>query len=429
MIKVGEKLTSDLGSIEIKQELGSGTQGVVFLGSRGKNEAPVAVKWYYPENQIAPLRKNLELLVKDGAPSPHFLWPDSVVHSEGQFGYVMALRDTELASIPALMKRLVSTRMSVLVRACINTVSAFRALHARGLYYCDISHGNLFFHPKSGDIKICDNDNVGSDATAPGLVLGTQYYMAPEVVRGEAAPSSRTDHFSLAVLLFHLLYNGHPLLGARETQIHALDVLAVRHLCGTSPIYIFDPNDSSNRPVRGIHDNPIIYRGILPAQIQRVFEQAFTVGLNDQAGRPAFADWMTALASMEDSLVYCGHCRAENFARPRLSCWKCHKAVDIPLVLELPRRSLYFRVGAQIFEDHLSQTSDPGTRGAALAVVVANPNDPSLLGLQNLSQSRWFLTTDGGSAKEVEPGRTARLAAGNKISFGAVSGSIRAARP
>ena len=51
--------------------------------------------------------------------------------------------------------------------------------------------------------------------------------MAPEIVRGEAAPNAQTDLFSLAVLLFYMFVNHHPLEGEQEAQIRALDLPAM----------------------------------------------------------------------------------------------------------------------------------------------------------------------------------------------------------
>ena len=67
---------------------------------------------------------------------------------------------------------------------------SFLALHSQGLCYRDISFGNVFFDPATGRPLICDNDNVGIDGATPSLVLGTRRFMAPEIVRREAAPST-----------------------------------------------------------------------------------------------------------------------------------------------------------------------------------------------------------------------------------------------
>jgi serine/threonine protein kinase len=47
------------------------------------------------------------------------------------------------------------------------------------------------------------------------LVKGTPRFMAPEIVRGEALPSTVSDLYSLAVFLFHIFMHGHPLEGSR----------------------------------------------------------------------------------------------------------------------------------------------------------------------------------------------------------------------
>ena len=138
--------------------------------------------------------------------------------------------------------------MRALLTAGMKLADGFLRLHSKGLCYRDISFANVFFDPKTGDIRICDNDNVDITGAETGGVLGTQRFMAPEVVRREAAPSDDTDRYSLAVLLFFLLYGGHPLDGQREAIIRCLDVPALERLYGFDPLYIWHPDDASNRP-------------------------------------------------------------------------------------------------------------------------------------------------------------------------------------
>ena len=80
-------------------------------------------------------------------------------------------------------------------------------------------------------------------------MLGTPYFMAPEIVRGEAVPSIIADRHALAVVLFYLLLRHHPLFGAREHALHDLTPDSLRTLLGEQPLFIFDPDDQSNRPV------------------------------------------------------------------------------------------------------------------------------------------------------------------------------------
>jgi hypothetical protein len=77
----------------------------------------------------------------------------------------------------------------------------------------------------------------------------------------------------------------------------------------------------------------------------------------------------------------------------------------------------------------LGTTDIPGLKasisGGAVAEVGRNPNDPTMLGLKNLSSVPWTATLVSRDLRKVEPGRSVRLEAGTKISFGSLEGEIR----
>ena len=173
-----------------------------------------------------------------------------------------------------LMKNRVNPSFDVICRTAFNLTKGYRNLHIAGAKYQDISFGNLFFNPDNGDVLICDNDNVSYGNSKPGGVLGTPGFMAPEIVRGEARPSRDTDRYSLAVLLFYLFMVNHPLDGKQEANIKCMDMAAREKLYGTDPIFIFDPDNKTNRPVPGIHDNANIYWPLYPEQLRQLFTKA-----------------------------------------------------------------------------------------------------------------------------------------------------------
>jgi DNA-binding helix-hairpin-helix protein with protein kinase domain len=172
---------------------------------------PVAIKWYYLEN--IPGNKeaqyfNLQKVVQMKAPDKNFLWPLDLATSPdvAGFGYIMPLREKRFKSIIDWMYRRVNPSFRSLLTTGYELSNSFFNLHAMGTCYRDISFGNMFFDPATGDITICDNDNVAADPKAGSLVLGTPDFMAPEVVRREVVPSIDTDLFSLAVLLFYIFF-------------------------------------------------------------------------------------------------------------------------------------------------------------------------------------------------------------------------------
>jgi RsiW-degrading membrane proteinase PrsW (M82 family) len=61
--------------------------------------------------------------------------------------------------------------------------------------------------------------------------------------------------------------------------------------------------------------------------------------------------------------------------------------------------------------------------GGAVAEVTRNPNDPSVLGLTNLSSSAWEVVSNG-TRRQIGPGQTVKLAPGAKIDFGSTDGEV-----
>ncbi len=96
----------------------------------------------------------------------------------------MDLRPDRFKGLPDLFRRRLKTSTRALLTAALYTVEAYQALHSRGIAYRDISWGNIFFDPATGDVLVCDNDNAVVEGDATGI-SGTMEFMAPELVRGE----------------------------------------------------------------------------------------------------------------------------------------------------------------------------------------------------------------------------------------------------
>jgi DNA-binding helix-hairpin-helix protein with protein kinase domain len=413
-----------------KKMLGSGGQGEVWLASVERKD--VAVKVYHKHTATPKQRAVLERLVKAGPPARYFLWPLSLVEDQaaGTYGYVMELREQRFRTSEDFMARRVEPSFRALMTAAWQLADGFLQLHSQGLCYQDISFGNIFFDPHTGDIRICDNDNVDVPGAPSGGVLGTPRFMAPEVVRrGEASPSDHTDRYSLAVLLFYLLMGGHPLDGAREAKIRCLDVPALEKLYGYDPLYIFDPADPSNAPVRGIHDNPLAFWSLYPAAVREHFERSFTEGLHYPNKRVRESEWRKVFARARDSILYCASCQAENFYDAEAlrsaggqSCWNCGKALTLPPRIRIGNDVVLLNHDTRLYTHHVGHHGAPEE---VIAEVVRNPQNPSLFGLKNVTTEAWTITKPDGAIVDVPPGRAAPILQGNKINFGPATGEIR----
>ncbi len=415
----------------VENFLGGGGQGEVYKASlSGKS---VAIKWYFKQTATPAQRAALDILIKRGAPNDRFLWPIELVSARGVpgYGYLMMLREPGYKSIVDLMKRRVEPTFRALITAGIELSNSFLQLHAKGLCYRDISFGNVFFHPDSGMIFICDNDNVGVDGEGSTGVLGTPRFMAPEIVRGEAKPNTQTDLYSLAVLLFYMLMVSHPLEGKKEASIRCFDLPAMNKIYGSEPVFIFDPKDKSNPPVVGIHDNAIAYWAIYPKFIRDLFTKAFTDGIRDIKARVRESEWRSSLVALRDSIIYCPACEQENFYdqdliknNKSIHCWNCRKELTTPFQIQFgPASVVMLNNDSQLFPHHIDHQklfdfSEP------VAKVMRHPTDKKIWGLKNLAQDKWVITTPDGVIKDVDPGKSVTLQVGVRINFGKIEGEI-----
>jgi DNA-binding helix-hairpin-helix protein with protein kinase domain len=435
MLKVGQAVRAEASGMacQVGPFLGAGGQGEVYRAEIGGR--PVALKWFFPHIATGELRSSIEALTRSGPPNEKFLWPMEMTSAPGVpgFGYLMPLREPRFKGIVDLMKRRIEPTFRALATAGLELSHSYLQLHSKGLCYRDISFGNAFFDPNTGDILIGDNDNVAIDARAKSSVLGTPRFMAPEVVRGEALPSTQTDLFSLAVLLFYMFMVHHPLEGKKELSIKCLDLPAMTKLYGTEPVFIFDLQDQSNEPVPGYHDNALAFWPIYPEFLRALFTKAFTEGIRDpQHGRVRESEWRAAMARLRDAIVYCANCGMENFYDADAlkqtgqagSCWSCKRDLQLPPRIRIGKNVVMLNYDTKLFPHHIDDQrlydfSQP------VAEVVRHPTDPGVWGLKNLSQDKWFTTSAEGVVKDVEPGRSSAIAVGSRINFGKAEGEIR----
>ena len=69
------------------------------------------------------------------------------------------------------------------IHAALCIVDGFRHLHIRGFFFSNISADIFFVNPKTGNVLICDNENVTAN-NIEGHIGGKERNMTAEVVNG-----------------------------------------------------------------------------------------------------------------------------------------------------------------------------------------------------------------------------------------------------
>ena len=415
------------GTVTVEKFLGEGGQGCVYMADF--NGEKKALKWYKKSSMGASpdaFYENIKQNVMRGAPSAEFLWPlDITEWADGTFGYIMDLRPDGYYEVTDYMLchvRFQSYR--AIIDAAMSIVSAFRILHNKGYSYQDLNDGNFFIHPQTGRVLICDNDNVAPDGVETGII-GKPRYMAPEIVLKKNKPDSLSDRFSMSVILYILFCLNHPLEGERYL-VPGLTPALQEKLYGSEPLFMWDPDNDSNRPHPVIHQNSITVWEYLPDYVKNIFLSAFSQkALQKPSARPSEIEWLNVLTRFRSEIVRC-ECGNEIFTQQGepCDCEVCGRKADIPFRLELSQYSIPAIKDSRIYRCQLG-VCDETDALTPVAQVVAK-KDSGALGIRNKSKKRWDAITTKGTSRKVAPEEVIPLKDGIVFDTGEESITIRA---
>ena len=398
----------------IKDSLGDGGQGIVYLVNVDGQKK--ALKWY-KVNPGAAFKKNLIENVYKTAPADNFIWPLAVTEErDGSFGYLMDLRPKGFVDMSDfILLKAQFKDVHAQLNACLQICEAFQNLHIRGLSYQDMNDGNFFINPSTGDVLICDNDNVAPDKTSMG-VLGKAGYMAPEIVEGVSMPNRYTDYYSLAVCLFILIYMNRPFEGAwnRSCPCDSTPEMA-KKLFGFSSVFIMDPNDAKNRPVPGLHNNVIRRWGVYPNLLARAFCKTFSAeAIKDPTQRLMDKQWYNILLQIRSMYAKCPHCGNHTFidvTMPGSKCIYCKNELHVPS-LKVGRFSIPLVEKQPVYACLVSDVKD---RNAVVGHVVEKKGE---VGIKNTTETPWTLILPDSTVKIINKGDGVPARSGIKVRFG-----------
>jgi hypothetical protein len=232
----------------LEQRIGRGGMGTVYSGIDQELERPVAVKLIRPEllrnpDMIARFRKEARAAAGVVHRNVVTIY-DFGVEEERPFIVMELLAGRTLRAELAAGKPLTPDRtLEILDGVC----SAIKDAHLRQLLHRDLKPSNIFLaQTATGEVvKILDFGLVKvlakSTLSTPGgasVIAGTPYYMAPELLMGEAA-STASEMWALGVIAYEMLTGAHPFVTNTATAWQK-DVLIGRF----TPVHIHQLNVS-----------------------------------------------------------------------------------------------------------------------------------------------------------------------------------------
>ncbi|MBX3469882.1 MAG: protein kinase [Planctomycetes bacterium] len=198
--------------------LGAGAMGAVYLATREQDGATVVVKLMAPDllsSEVARARFVREAHALSRLP-PH----DNVVQllavALDATPPALVLEHAPGETLEALVRARGRLAPLEAARAARDVARGLAVIHAQGLVHRDVKPANVVITP-AGVAKLIDfgvsRDSFLSGITAPGQLVGTTLYMAPERLAEEEdddPDDPRGDLWSLGAVLYHLVAGAPP---------------------------------------------------------------------------------------------------------------------------------------------------------------------------------------------------------------------------
>jgi tetratricopeptide (TPR) repeat protein len=209
-----------VGRFRLIEALDEGTMGRVWI-AEGPSE-PVAIKLLSLEAEG--IRERFEREARALLKLRHPNVVRAIDYGEADDGTpFMAMELLEGESLEDYLARRGRLGVEEAIDITCAAAQGLGAAHALGIVHRDVKPGNLF-RTADGQVKVLDfgiafwSENDGrappTRLTAPGMVLGTPSYMAPEQAKGAGQEDVRTDVWGLGAVLYHALSGYEPFSAA-----------------------------------------------------------------------------------------------------------------------------------------------------------------------------------------------------------------------
>ena len=234
----------------IDARLNEGGMGTVYRGTHVLMDKTVAIKVLRPS--LAADEKIVARFSREARASSRISHPNAITvtdFGEDESGHVFLVMEfLSGKTLKHVIREEGPLPLARVVAITRQIGDALNAAHEQGVVHRDLKSDNIMLvdtmagdHAKVLDFgiaKINEPDGaVDTNLTAPNLVIGTPQYMSPEQCSQDSEIDSRSDIYSLGVILFEMLVGHVPFAGDSPT------IVMMKHLQEPVPSILEERND------------------------------------------------------------------------------------------------------------------------------------------------------------------------------------------
>jgi eukaryotic-like serine/threonine-protein kinase len=290
--RIGDDLvgTTLAGKYRIEEHISDGGMGTVYRATHVLMDKTVAIKVLHPS--LAADDKIVQRFTREAKASsrishPHALNVTDFGESEDGVVFLVMeyLRGETLKDIIRRDGPMPLARASEIIR---QVAGALSAAHSEGIVHRDLKSDNIMldeFGVQKDWAKVLDfgiakvkepEGKTNPALTAPNLVIGTPQYMSPEQCSHSSDIDSRSDIYSLGIILYEMLTGHVPFTGDSPTAI------MMKHLQDEPPSVLTERPD-------------------LPAQVDEIIQRAMAKRPEDRfESATDVADALADAVTLED---------------------------------------------------------------------------------------------------------------------------------
>lgn len=201
-----DELPAHIGPYEVRDRLGHGGMGVVYLGFDPMLDRPVAIKVLKVPDEETRRRFLREARLAARVHHPHIVSIYAVGEHEGNPYLAMEfIAGRTMAQIIRSDDQVpLARKVHWLSELCAGLAHA----HESGIVHRDVKPSNLLIAQGTGTLRLVDfgiaHGNEASGMTMAGMIVGTPQYMSPEQITGQPV-DARSDIFSVGAVAYELL--------------------------------------------------------------------------------------------------------------------------------------------------------------------------------------------------------------------------------